>query len=132
MDLCAILLSWVLALSHYQDIQGCPEIRPASHDWLEQNACHGHRCKVLGWYPGSGDVIYVDDRMDTEEDLFHTSIVLHEIVHWVQKEEGTLRGDCESSARAEREAYAIQREFLTRHGIYHPIGSVLPTLRCDH
>jgi hypothetical protein len=122
----------VLHLSHYDGVQGCPAFQTVSHAWLEENACEGRSCKVLGWYPGEGDTVYLDERMDIEDNLFHTSIALHEIVHWVQGVEGALTGDCQNALEAEREAYAIQREFVTAYGEYYSVGSVLPMLRCEN
>jgi hypothetical protein len=104
---------------------------PVSHAWLAEHACEGGSCKVLGWYPGSGNEIFLDEGMDIENDLLHTSIALHEMVHWVQGVEGTLGETCDSSVAAEREAYYIQRLFLDQYGAAYPIGSVLPTLRCE-
>jgi hypothetical protein len=130
-DICGVLLSWVLHLSDYEQIEGCPEIVWASHAWLEEQACDGGPCEVLGWFPGSGNTIYLDENMDLENNLVHASIALHEIVHWVQGVEGTLTQTCESSVAAEREAYRIQRLFLEQYGTYHPVGSVLAKLRCD-
>lgn len=130
MELCGILLSWVLSLSAYSDVQGCPEMRPVSHDWLESQACEGRSCRVLGWYPGEGDVVYLDEGLDMDNTV-HVSIAVHEIVHWVQKQKGALRPDCASSVAAEREAYHIQREYLTAYGTYYPTGRVMPRLRCD-
>lgn len=112
-------------------MEGCPEMVPVSHAWLEEHACEGGSCKVLGWYPGSGNEIFLDEGMDIENDLLHTSIALHEMVHWVQGVEGTLGETCDSSVAAEREAYYIQRLFLDQYGAAYPIGSVLPTLRCE-
>ena len=131
MELCAVLLSWALHLSEFQAPAGqCPEIQRVSHGELERRACSGRPCKVLGWYPGSGDVIYVDDRLDIDNDLFHSSIVLHEIVHWLQGHAGTLLLGCAQSIAAEREAYHIQQQFLNAYGSYHPTGTVVPMMRC--
>jgi hypothetical protein len=130
MELCAVLLAWAIHLSDYDPIEGCPEFREVPHAWLEEHACNGRSCKVLGWYPGEGDVVYLDDRMDIENNLLHTSIALHEVVHWLQGEAGALLQDCETSIAAEREAYAIQRQYLVEYGRYQPVGSVLPMLRC--
>ena len=131
MELCAVLLAWVLHLSSYEPVEGCPVIQSVSHQWLEQQACSGRKCRVLGWYPGKGDVVYVDQDMDIQNNLLHTSIALHEIAHWVQGKKGALLQDCESSLQAEREAYHIQREFLLAYGEYQPVGSVLPMIRCE-
>lgn len=130
-DTCVLLLHWVLHLSGRGPVEGCPDLVPVSHAWLEEHACHGQACKVLGWYPGSGNAVYLDDGMDIENNLVHTSIALHEVVHWVQREEGTLGETCKSSVAAEREAYYIQRLFLDQYGSAYPIGSVLQTLGCD-
>jgi len=130
MELCAILLSWVIHLSDYGPVEGCPAFHMVPHSWLEEQACDGRNCKVLGWYPGSGDVVYLDERMDTEENLFHTSIALHEVVHWVQGVEGHLTRDCQSSLLAERKAYSIQQDFLTAYGEYYPVASVVPMIGC--
>jgi len=131
MELCAVLLSWAIHLSDYERVEGCPELRAVPHEWLEEQACSGRSCKVLGWYPGEGDVVYLDERMDLEGDLFHSSIALHEIVHWLQGATGALLQDCESSIQAEREAYAIQRQYLVEYGRYQPVDSVMPMLRCS-
>ncbi len=130
MELCAVLLSWVFTLSDFEKVEGCPQVSKVSHAWLEEQACDGRKCKVLGWYPGDGDVVYVDDRLDLERNTLHTSILLHELVHWVQGKTGALSQTCEHSIAAEREAYAIQREYLAKYGIYSPTGSVVPMLRC--
>ncbi|MCM8857775.1 MAG: hypothetical protein LC541_19405 [Candidatus Thiodiazotropha sp.] len=132
MELCAILLSWVFTLSDYQQVDNaCPEMRMVEHSWLEERACDGRACKVLGWYPGSGDVVYLDDRMDLDNNIFHTSVAVHELVHWLQDKEGALLENCEQSIEAEREAYNIQSKFLVEYGTYYPVGAVLPMLRCE-
>jgi hypothetical protein len=132
MEPCAVLLSWIFTLSDYQRVNNeCPEMEMVSHSWLEEQACDGRPCKVLGWYPGEGDVIYLDDRMDLEYNIFHTSVALHELVHWLQGKRGALLQDCEQSIAAEREAYAIQSQLLVEYGTYYPVGSVIPMLRCE-
>ncbi|MES9991309.1 MAG: hypothetical protein ABW098_05110 [Candidatus Thiodiazotropha sp.] len=132
MELCAVLLSWVFTLSDYQRIDNeCPTMEMVSHSWLEERACYGRSCKVLGWYPGEGDVVYLDDRMDLENNIFHTSVALHELVHWLQGKRGAVLENCEQSIEAEREAYSIQSRFLVEYGTYYPVGRVLPMLQCD-
>ncbi|MEW8382341.1 MAG: hypothetical protein AB2704_10865, partial [Candidatus Thiodiazotropha taylori] len=75
MELCAVLLSWIFTLSDFEAVENeCPEMRMVAHSWLEEQACNGRSCKVLGWYPGEGDVVYLDDRMDLENNLFHSSV----------------------------------------------------------
>jgi hypothetical protein len=131
MELCAILLSWVFTLSDFEKVGNeCPEMQMVKHSWLEEQACNGRSCKVLGWYPGEGDVVYLDDRMDLENNLFHSSVALHELVHWLQGKQGALLENCQRSIEAEREAYSIQSQYLVEYGTYYPVGSVVPMLRC--
>jgi hypothetical protein len=56
---------------------------------------------------------------------------LHELVHWLQGKQGAGLESCEQSIAAEREAYAIQSQFLVEYGTYYPVGRVLPMLRCE-
>jgi len=130
MELCLLLLSWISHLSDYEKGATCPELRSVQHEWLEAEACSGRECKVLGFYPGEGDVVYLDDRLDLQNDLVHSSIALHEIVHWLQGKAGALLGDCTAAIAAEREAYHIQQSYLIAYGRYQPTGTVLPMLRC--
>jgi len=131
MELCTILLSWIIHLSDFEQVDGCPELRSVTHEWLETHACRGRSCQVLGWYPGAGDVVYLDDRMDLQGDLYHSSIALHEIVHWLQGRAGKALGLCTAGIDAEREAYSIQQRYLIAYGEYLPTGAVTPMLSCS-
>ncbi len=130
MDLCTVLLAWAIKLTDYAPRDDCPELRMVPHEMLEEQACSGRSCAVLGWYPGEGDVVYLDQRMDIRNNLYHSSIALHEIVHWLQGHAGALLQDCDSSLAAEREAYSAQQLYLVEYGSYYPSGPVLPMLRC--
>jgi len=71
----------------------------------------------------TGDRIYVDERLAPGEDLLAASIVVYEMVHYLQYKSGAFDGlSCAKSIDLEREAYAIQREFLLRYGVYQPVG----------
>ena len=77
---------------------------------------------MLGWFP-PGQRIYVDERLGPADDLVAASIVVHEMVHYLQYQSGAFDSfDCAKSIELEREAYAIQREFLLRYGVYRPVG----------
>ncbi len=36
------------------------------HEWLQEQACGGRKCRVLCWYPGRGDEVYLDERMEIQ------------------------------------------------------------------
>jgi hypothetical protein len=71
------------------------------------------KCGALATYqPGEG--IFLDERLRPETNLFDRSVLLHELVHYVQ-ELNHERGDakpCERWYYREVEAYAIQKTFL--------------------
>jgi hypothetical protein len=121
-ELYAVLLSWATTLSGYPAPDVPAEIVAVSHEVLVERACGGRECKVLGWFP-PGQRIYVDERLGPADDLVAASIVVHEMVHYLQYRAGAFDGlDCARSIDLEREAYAIQREFLLRYGVYRPVG----------
>jgi hypothetical protein len=140
-DLYATLLSWAVTLSGYPAPAEPPVVVPKPHAFFVQQACHGQECKVMGWYAG-GKNLYVDDTLDPENSLFGSSIVVHEMVHYLQ---GVARGDdalqggaaftvapsCEQVVHWEREAYAVQREYILRYGAYLPIGVSMLHVQCE-
>lgn len=132
-ELCAVLLSWAVNLSGYPHPGQCPEVIAIDHPTMERMACTGHKCKVLGWYPGSGEKVYLDTAMDAnlQTNVYATSILVHELVHYLQWKNRKLENfNCEVALWAEREAYKVQRQYVDAYGIYVPIGQALHTFAC--
>jgi hypothetical protein len=130
-ELLAILMSWSVTLSGYSRPRAAPEIVMAPHSYLIAEACGGRECQVLGWYP-PGQKIFLDDRLDPATSLYASSVVVHEMVHFLQQQSGRFEEsvDCAFAVEREREAYAVQREFLLRSGSYQPVGASLHAVRC--
>jgi hypothetical protein len=140
-ELFAILLSWAVTLSGYPAPLHPPEVLMRPHSFFVENACKGRECKVMGWYAG-GRNLYIDERLDPEKDLLASSVVVHEMVHYLQ---AVARGDdvlkdgaaystapsCEQIVRWEREAYAAQREFILKYGRYLPVGASMLHAHCE-
>lgn len=140
-ELYASLLSWAITLSGYPAPAEPPVIVPKPHAFFVQQACHGQECKVMGWYAG-GKNLYIDDTMDPAQNLFASSIVVHEMVHYLQ---GVARGDdalrdgaafsetpsCDKVVQWEREAYAVQREYILRYGDFMPVGVSMSHVQCE-
>lgn len=96
---------------------------------------------MLGWYAG-GRNIYIDEKLNPERDLFASSIVVHEMVHYLQ---GVARGDdvlkggaafnaapsCQQLVRWEFEAYAVQRAYILQYGTYMPVGASMLHAHCE-
>jgi hypothetical protein len=129
-DLYAVLLSWAVTLSGYSMPEQAAEIVPVSHQTLVDQACGGRECKVLGWFP-PGRRIYLDERLEPEGNVVAASIVVHELVHYLQHQSGHFDAfNCSKAIALEREAYAVQREFLLRYGVYQPVGASSHRVGC--
>jgi len=140
-ELYTALLSWAVTLSGYPAPAHPPEVVKQPHSFFVQQACNGRECKVMGWYAG-GTKLYIDDTLDPEKDLLGSSIVVHEMVHYLQS---VARGDdtlkdgvafgstptCQQLVRWEYEAYAVQREYILRYGTYLPVGISMLHARCE-
>jgi len=87
---------------------------------------------VLATYqPGEG--IFLNERLKPETNLFDRSVLLHELVHYVQ-ELNHERGDsrpCERWYYREIEAYAIQKSFLVMVGSSYRVGFHTNKATCD-
>ena len=114
-ELIGVLLSWASHLSGYTYPDSIPRIEQRPAAFFEQQVCAGRkRCEVVAWYDDQG-VIYLDDRIDDIEDPLIRSVLVHELVHYLQDLSGEFtRNDCEEKMRRERQAYAIQRSYLNR------------------
>ena len=140
-DLYSALLSWAVTLSGYPAPPEPPVVVMKPHAFFVENACNQRECKVLGWYSGGRDV-YLDDTLDPENNLFASSILVHEMVHYLQ---GVARGDdalkggrafnvtpsCQQLVHWEFEAYAVQREYILRYGTYLPVGGAMLDAHCE-
>ena len=62
------------------------------------------------------DTIYLDRALNFA-DPYDASILLHELVHYLQWAAGGEVSDCDEWARRERQAYAIQAHVLTMAGL---------------
>ena len=131
-ELYAILMSWAVMLSGYPAPADMPSMVRTSHSFLVQAACRGEECKVMGWYP-PGNTIYIDGRLDPQHNLLHSSVIVHEMVHYLQHEAGNVSHpfSCEATIALEREAYQAQRDYLLRYGVYQPVGASMHHVGCD-
>jgi hypothetical protein len=76
----------------------------------------GKPCKVMAWY--SDGTIYIDNRLDAVNHMGHRSIVVHELVHHVQRVNlGARAHSCDEWMRREQEAYSAQASWLHSKGL---------------
>lgn len=119
-ELMPVLFRTIQRLSRYAPPTEFPVIISLPTSELNRLACKGD-CSVLGHYAG-GREIYLDSKLSPEKNLFDRSVLLHEMVHYLQGLEGqhhaepSARGDdvekCLLWYKREREAYTIQEAFL--------------------
>jgi len=99
-------------LSRYRMPKEAPKIYRVPKAELENYVCGTH-CAIQAWYrPGDG--IFLDDKLRPESNLFHRSILLHELVHFFQDqgEEYAGMNPCERWFHRELDAYNIQNRYL--------------------
>lgn len=132
-ELYAVLLSWAVTLSGHPMPLKPPEVVMVPHSHLVQAACGGRECKVMGWFP-PGDRIYLDERLKLRESLHASSVLVHEMVHYLQHQrrgEDRSPYSCTEAVAMEREAYQVQRDYLLRYGVYQPVGVSLHHVGCQ-
>lgn len=131
-ELYAILMSWAVTLTGYSTPAQMPEVVMVPQTYLHQAACNGRVCKVVGWFP-PGHQIFLDERLDPQNNLFASSVLVHEMVHYLQQQSGKYAPgqSCSHALVLEREAYAAQREYLLRYGVYQPVGASMHKVGCE-
>jgi hypothetical protein len=89
-----------------------PRIRPISHAALEEQVC-GKPCGVLAFTTPAAEIL-IDDSLMIGRDPAATSILVHELTHFLQirSEIGPVAMTCEIWSAREREAYDVQYRWL--------------------
>lgn len=107
------LLAWASRLSGYPVPEKLPYVAYRPTAFFTDRVCGGNACKAVGWY-NDEDVIYLAERYQfADQDDFANSLLLHELVHFLQHHSGRFDSlSCDDSLAREREAYAVQNDFL--------------------
>lgn len=126
------LLASIHSLSGYPPTKILPEIHQAPLVEIQQRFCQG-KCAAQAFYkPGEG--VYIDEGFDLANDEFARSVLLHELVHHVQRVSGTFQkipSACDRWYAAEREAYEIQNRYLEDVHDPHRVNVNAWRARCD-
>lgn len=112
-DLIAELLVATQAVSGYPIPAEPPVVEFLAADALQQRACGGP-CAVLGWYE-HGSSIYLDESLFPLTNLRSQAILVHEMVHYLQEDNGAfgIPPTCQRWVARESEAYTVQYRWLT-------------------
>jgi hypothetical protein len=113
----AALLSWAVMLSGYPEPAKPPMVEYKPHRFFVEETCGGQECEAVGWYNDRG-IVYLDDRLRNSDDVLARSLIVHEFVHYLQHLSGKFDSfSCADQIMREREAYAIQRNYVAEaHG----------------
>lgn len=115
------LIRTAAQLSKYRLPDALPMVRRVERAELEQRGCptHSPHCQVSALFEPTQGVMMAAE-LKPESNMFHRSILLHELVHYLQEEGGELAtaSPCERWYQREIEAYALQNRFLA--SVYSP------------
>ena len=110
------LLDTIARMSAYRKPDFTPHVSKVSRAEIERTICSGP-CAVKAWHlPDTG--IFIDASLSPETNLVHRSILLHELVHFLQEVNGEGAGmdECGRWLHREREAYWLQNQYLSQIG----------------
>jgi|GEM_PF-1202230 len=110
-------LNWAIHLSRYERPAQFPKVVFVPHTFLVESACYGVECNVLGWYNDTG-VVYIDERFLNDDSLFSSSLIVHEMIHFLQHQSGEYTPSCLDVAAREKEAYWVQQEYHIANGTF--------------
>ncbi|MGI9462699.1 MAG: hypothetical protein ACR2OM_02095 [Aestuariivirgaceae bacterium] len=86
---------------------------------LQERVC-GRKCRVFAWYAPEG-TIYLDNRLDLKRNVLARGVLVHELVHHIQRmRTGRVAKDCKEWRARERAAYAVQSHWLRQQGVVSP------------
>jgi hypothetical protein len=110
------LIRTAAAISKYRLPDAMPMVTRIERAELERRGCpeHSPHCQVAALYePARGIMIAAD--LEPETNLFHRSILLHELVHYLQDvgQELATASPCDRWYQREIEAYTLQNRFLS-------------------
>jgi hypothetical protein len=109
------LFAAIRLLSAYPAPAVLPEVHSLPQSEIQRRLCNSRPCRVKAFYhPDSG--IIVDETLDFQNDAFDRSILLHELVHHLQKTTGKyeiVTSFCSRRISEELEAYEIQNRYLS-------------------
>ena len=110
------LLDTIGRMSNYRKPDITPRVTKVSRAEIEHTICNGP-CPVKAYHlPQAG--IFMDDNLTPETNLVHRSILLHELVHFLQDVNGEYASmdECGRWLEREREAYWLQNQYLALIG----------------
>ena len=117
----ALLHAAALAMPGYQEPATLPHMEPVTSQTLRAIGC-GHSNDPYCLTPQSvylAKVVYYDKSLNLEYE-YPRSIMLHELVHYIQDMNGYRAMKCTDRGYLEDQAYEIQYAYLVQFGVDMP------------
>ena len=112
------LLTWIHVHEGFPMPSQLPKVEFIPHAELQKVVCNAD-CDALGFAPTDGTgVIYLDQSLDLDHNTCHRSILLHELVHYMQHQTGEFDSVAPEMRThwKEMQALKVQRAYLNAHG----------------
>ena len=112
-ELIIALLLWITSNTDYINPKKLPEVKFLEQNELSQLACKND-CEILAYTPVEPKyTVYLSKRLNPLKDVCHRGILLHEIIHVLQDDQGFFMGYDDRTKKHLREMNA-----LVNHNIY--------------
>lgn len=111
-QLVAGLLVWIAQATGYAIPGTPPVVSLVPHAELEESFCH-RSCAILGFTGPDGHIL-LDDRLRIGTNAAATSILVHELTHFLQRANSPVdtQMTCDAWVSRENEAYDVQYRWL--------------------
>lgn len=127
------LLASAAQYSRYEMPDEAPQIKVMAAGELNRMlGCTSQMCmdNVGGFYSFTDRTIYVDERISLIEPYLARGLLVHELIHFLQHQNGqALPKDCATKRKLEQEAFMTQKKYLSVTGYLNNMGDV-PNLNC--
>jgi hypothetical protein len=130
--LCLGFLAFIAQHGHYPAVADCPGIEVVSVPELMSTACEGRPCPAQAFYDRQDNVILLSEEVELDFALGR-SILLHELVHYVQDRSGRWEEDpdlCRAGMLRELHAFRLQERYLLEQNIRIPVSQNMIYYRC--
>ena len=112
-ELIIALLLWITSNTDYINPKKLPEVKFLEQNELSQLACKND-CEILAYTPVEPKyTVYLSKRLNPLKDVCHRGILLHEIIHVLQDDQGFYMDYDDRTKKHLREMNA-----LVNHNIY--------------
>lgn len=130
-NLCVQLLLLASELSGLPKAEQCPDVQQMHSSQLQAEVCGQPGCSVIAYYDRERRTILLD-QAENLDFAYSRSILLHELVHYLQDIHQQWHGDeCQAVRQRETQAFRAQELYLQKQGYPLPISNKLRFYHCD-